>query len=350
MKTLDERRQILLPRTSRDGVSMCSFFVNDTATTEIYTLSLHDALPIYNSSRILVEGIARARLKRFLSSSPSFRVAVEEIRVGMEHTPEIEALMRSVKTQFESYVKLNPAIPDEVASSLVSIANPEKLTDTVAAHLTLKLEDKQLILETVWPEERLRKLTAILSSEIEILQIEKKIFGQVRKQVEKSQKDYFLHEQLKAIEKELGKKDEYAAEIEELRKQIAEARMPREARDRAHKELDRLSKMMPVSPEATVIRNYVDWLISVPWSKKTKDALEIENAEKILNEDHYGLEKVKERILEFLAVRKLVKKMKGPILCFVGPPGVGKTSLAKDRKSTRLNSSHIPLSRMPSSA
>lgn len=282
-----------------------------------------------NSTRILVEGIARARLKRFLSSSPSFRVEVEEIGVGMEHTPEIEALMRSVKTQFESYVKLNPRLPDEIANSLVSVDDPEKLADTVAAHLTLKIEDKQLVLETVWPEERLRKLTAILSSEIEILQIERKIFGEVRKQVEKSQRDYFLHEQLKAIEKELGKKDEYATEIEDLRKKIAEVRMAKEAEGKAHKELDRLSKMMPTSPEATVIRNYVDWLISVPWSKKTKDNLKIENAEKILNEDHYGLEKVKERILEFLAVRKLVKKMKGPILCFVGPPGVGKTSLAK---------------------
>ena len=210
-----------------------------------------------------------------------------------------------------------------------SVDDPEKLTDMIAAHLTLKLEDKQLILDTVWPEKRLRKLTAILSSEIEILEIERKIFGEVRKQVEKSQRDYFLHEQLKAIEKELGKKDEYAAEIEDLRKKIAAAGMPREAGEKAKAELDRLSRMMPVSPEATVIRNYVDWLISVPWSKKTKDNLKIENAEKILNEDHYGLEKVKERILEFLAVRQLVKKMKGPILCFVGPPGVGKTSLAK---------------------
>ncbi|MCD5401120.1 endopeptidase La [candidate division NPL-UPA2 bacterium] len=282
-----------------------------------------------NSIRILVEGIARARLKRFLSSSPFFRVEIEEIRVGAERTPELEALVRSVKTQFESYVKLNPRLSDEIANSLVSVGDPEKLADTVAAHLTLKIEDKQLVLETVWPEERLRKLTAILSLETEILQIEMKIFGEVRKQVEKSQRDYFLHEQLKAIEKELGKKDEYAAEIEGLRKKIAEARMPGEAEEKAKAELDRLFKMMPASPEATVIRNYVDWLISVPWSKKTKDHLKIENAEKILNEDHYGLEKVKERILEFLAVRKLVKRMKGPILCFVGPPGVGKTSLAK---------------------
>lgn len=282
-----------------------------------------------SSVRILVEGVVRARLKQFLSSSPFFRVEVEEIRVGAERTPELEALMRSVKTQFENYVRLNPRLPDEIANSLASVDDAEKLTDMIAAHLTLKIEDKQLVLEAVWPEERLRKLTAILSSEIEILRIETKIFGEVRKQVEKGQKDYFLHEQLKAIEKELGKKDEYAAEIEKLRKKMAEAKMSREAEEKVGAELKRLSRMMPVSPEATVIRNYVDWLISMPWSKKTRDNLEIKNAEKILNEDHYGLEKVKERILEFLAVRKLVRKMKGPILCFVGPPGVGKTSLAK---------------------
>ncbi|MCD5397854.1 endopeptidase La [candidate division NPL-UPA2 bacterium] len=282
-----------------------------------------------NSTRILVEGIARAHLKQFFSSSPFFQVEIEEIRVGTERTPELEALVRSVKAQFGSYVKLNPRLSEEIVNSLVSVEDPEKLVNLVAAHLALKIEDKQLVLETAWPEERLRKLTVILSLEIEILQIEIKIFGEVRKQVEKGQRDYFLHEQLKAIEKELGKKDEYAVEIEGLWKKIAEARMPEEAEEKAKSELDRLSRMMPVSPEATVIRNYVDWLISVPWSKKTKDNLEIESAEKILNEDHYGLEKVKERILEFLAVRKLVKKMKGPILCFVGPPGVGKTSLAK---------------------
>ncbi len=308
--------------------------VNDPAEADIHRVgTVAEILQVIklpdNSTRVLVEGLVRARLKQFISSSPFFWVEIEEIVVGKEHTPEIEALMRSVRTQFESYVKLNPRLPDEIANSLASVEDPEKLTDMIAAHLTLKLEDKQLILDTVWPEKRLRKLTGILSSEIEILEIERKIFGEVRKQVEKSQRDYFLHEQLKAIEKELGKKDEYAAEIEGLRKKIAAAGMPKEAGEKAKAELDRLSRMMPVSPEATVIRNYVDWLISVPWSRKTKDNLKIENAEKILNKDHYGLEKVKERILEFLAVRKLVKKMKGPILCFVGPPGVGKTSLAK---------------------
>jgi ATP-dependent Lon protease len=308
--------------------------VNEPAEADIHRVgTVAEILQVIklpdNSTRVLVEGIVRARLKQFISSSPFFWVEIEEIAVGKEHTPEIEALMRSVRTQFESYVKLNPRIPDEIANSLASVDDPEKLTDMISAHLTLKLEDKQLILDTVWPEKRLRKLTAILSSEIEILEIERKIFGEVRKQVDKSQRDYFLHEQLKAIEKELGKKDEYAAEIEDLRKKIAAAGMPKEAGEKARAELDRLSRMMPVSPEATVIRNYVDWLISVPWSKRTKDNLKIENAEKILHEDHYGLEKVKERILEFLAVRKLVKKMKGPILCFVGPPGVGKTSLAK---------------------
>ncbi|NOX96735.1 MAG: endopeptidase La [Nitrospirae bacterium] len=308
--------------------------VNDPTEADIHRVgTVAEILQVIklpdNSTRVLVEGIFRARLKQFISSSPFFQVEIEEIKVDIKHTPEIEALMRSVKTQFDNYVRLNPRISDEVANSLASVDDPERLADTVASHLTLKIEDKQLVLETVLPEERLRKLTAILSMEIEILQIERKIFGEVRKQVEKSQKDYFLHEQLKAIEKELGKKDEYAVEIESLRKKIAEAKMPKEAEEKANTELDRLSRMMPTSPEATVIRNYIDWLIIVPWSKKTKDNLNIENAEKILNEDHYGLEKVKERILEFLAVRKLVKKMKGPILCFVGPPGVGKTSLAK---------------------
>ncbi len=308
--------------------------VNDPGPADIHQVgTIAEILQVIklpdNSTRVLVEGIVRARLKQVLSSSLYFRVELEEIRGEGEDSPEIEALMRMVKTQFQSYAKLNPRLPDEIANSLVSVDEAEKLADTVAAHLTLKIEDKQLILEAVRPEERLRKLTAILSSEIEILEIERRIFGEVRKQVEKGQRDYFLHEQLKAIEKELGKKDIYAAEIEELGKKIAQAKMPGEAEEKAKSELDRLSRMMPASPEATVIRNYVDWLISVPWSKKTRDNLEIENAEKILDEDHYGLEKVKERILEFLAVRKLVKKMKGPILCFVGPPGVGKTSLAK---------------------
>ena len=281
------------------------------------------------SVRVLIEGKVRARVKEFLFNKDYFKVSVEPLSKTVEKTKEIEALSRSVISQFEQYVKLNPKLPSEVISSIQGVEDMGQLADIIASHLTVKLQDKQSLLETVSPDERLSRLTRLLNSEIEILQIEKKIMGNVRRQMEKTQKEIYLQEQIKAIEKELGKKDEYGGELKELKNKILKVKMAKEAEEVALRELDKLARTYPMSPEATVTRNYIDWLVSLPWSQKSKDKLNIKEAEKILNEDHYGLEKPKERILEYLAVQKLAKKMKGEILCFVGPPGVGKTSLAR---------------------
>jgi len=281
------------------------------------------------SIKILVEGICRLKIKQFLSDKKFFQIVAESVSEEIkEVSVEVVALMRSVTSQFENYVKLNPRLVPETFVSVKSIKYPGQLADSISSHLQIKIEEKQRILEILEPVARLKKISEILNSETEILQIEKKIQGKVRHHIEKSQKEYYLQEQMKAIQAELGKKDEQN-EIQELRNKIIAAKMSKEAEEKALKELDRLGKMMPVSPEAAVVRSYLDWLITLPWAKVTPDKLDINEAEKILEEDHYGLKKVKERILEYLAVRKLVKKMKGPILCFVGPPGVGKTSLAK---------------------
>ena len=281
------------------------------------------------SYKLLVEGIYRVRIKKLLPTKGYLDVEIENIAAPVEKTMEVEAMMRSLVNQFEEYVKLNQRVPTEAFATISNIADPDQLADTAASFLTMRVAERQAILEITDPVERIRKLTEVLNSEIGILQIEKKISSTVRKQIEKAQKEYFLQEQLKAIEKELGQKDDYKNELDELKEKIKQAKMPKEALEVALREVEKLSRMYPSSPEATVSRNYIDWLVAIPWSVKTEDNLDIENAEKILNEDHYGLEKPKERILEYLAVRKLVKSMKGQILCFVGPPGVGKTSLAK---------------------
>jgi ATP-dependent Lon protease len=279
--------------------------------------------------RVLVEGITRAKIIRIIAEEPYFKVLVEEQEQEVPYTAEIEALMRNLIHQFEQYVKMSKKIPPETVISVVTIEEPSRLADIIASHLNLKLSDKQAMLEAVDVLQRLEELTGILAKEMEILELERKINIRVRKQMEKTQKEYYLREQLKAIQKELGDKDDRASEIEELREAIEKAKMPKEVREKALKELDRLEKMPPMVAEATVVRNYLDWLLAVPWKKQTKDSLDVSQAEKILDEDHYGLEKVKERIIEYLAVRQLTQKMKGPILCLVGPPGVGKTSLAK---------------------
>jgi ATP-dependent Lon protease len=281
------------------------------------------------SIKILVEGIKRAKISYYLHKEPYLCVTAEEINTVISKDHKIKALLRIVTSQFEKYIKLNPKTPQEISSSIHNIKDPYKLANIIAGHAPFKIEDRQKLLETIDLKEMLQKLIKLLDAEIEILEIELKIHGQVRKQMETSQKNYYLHEQMKAIQKELGATEDLRAEVEDLRKKIKEARMSKEAEEKAEQELEKLSKMMSSSPEATVLRNYIDWLISVPWYKKTKDNINIKDAKKILDEDHYGLKKVKERILEFLAVHRLVKKMKGPILCFVGPPGVGKTSLAK---------------------
>ncbi len=293
--------------------------------------------------KLFVEGIARVKIVEYLKTQEYFEVKIKPMKEILDITPDLEALMRNVISQFEEYVKLNRKISFETVMSLNNINDPHRLVDVICAHLTVKIQDKQEILATFSAYKRLEKLSVILSSENEILAIERKIQGRVREQIEKTQKEYYLTEQLKAIQKELKQKDEYGKEIEELKKKIKAAHMTKETIEAAKKELIRLEKMMPYSPEATVIRTYLDWLISLPWAVKTKDNLELKRAEKILNRDHYGLEKAKERVLEYLAVCKLTRKLKGPILCFVGPPGTGKTSLGRSiartlgRKFVRLS-------------
>jgi ATP-dependent Lon protease len=279
--------------------------------------------------KVLVEGKARARVRRFVEEEKFISVEADEIEERSERTVELEALMRSVQSTFEAYVKLNKRIPPEMLTSVASIDDPARLADTIVAHLSLKLNDKQSILETESPQKRLEKLYELMQGEIEILQVEKKIRTRVKKQMEKTQKEYYLNEQMQAIQKELGERDEFKNEIQELEEKIKNKKMSKEATLKAKKELKKLKMMSPMSAEATVVRNYIDWILSLPWYEYTEDKLDIGEAEKILDEDHYGLRKPKERILEYLAVQKLVDKIKGPILCFVGPPGVGKTSLAR---------------------
>ncbi|MBC9783019.1 endopeptidase La [Heliobacterium chlorum] len=293
--------------------------------------------------RILVEGLARASIDDFLEMDPFIRVRVREHRESETKTAAVEALMRSLINQFEQYVKLSKKIPPETFVSVVAVEDPGRLADVISSHLTLKTPDKQRILEALDIEERLGILTEVLAKEMEILELERKINSRVRKQMEKTQKEYYLREQIKAIQKELGEKEDRQAEGEELREKIAKAKLPKEMEEKALREVERLEKMPPMVAEATVVRNYLDWVLALPWAKQTKDRLDIEKAEQILNEEHFGLDKVKERIIEYLAIRKLAQKMKGPIICFGGPPGVGKTSLARsiaralERKFVRLS-------------
>ncbi|MDO7786273.1 endopeptidase La [Desulforamulus aquiferis] len=293
--------------------------------------------------RVLVEGIARAKIRKYEDFEPYFRVEIDQYSEEFEKTSEIEALMRSLVYQFEQYVKLSKRIPPETVVSVVNLEEPGRLADIIASHLALRIEDKQKVLEAIDIVERLEKLCAIVAKELEIVELERKINIRVRKQMEKTQKEYYLREQMKAIQKELGEKDERVAECEELREKISKAKLPKEVEEKALKEVERLEKMPPMAAEASVVRNYLDWILSLPWSKGTRDRLEIKGAEKILDDDHYGLKTPKERIIEYLAIRKLAKKMKGPILCLVGPPGVGKTSLGRsiaralERKFIRIS-------------
>lgn len=293
--------------------------------------------------KVLVEGKKRARIKEFLPTKDCFMVRVEEIVEVMEDTVETEALMRSVIKGFETYVKLNKKIPPEMIMSVSSIEDPGRFADTVASHLSIRLSEKQALLETENLSHRLERLYSLLEGEIEILEVEQRIRTRVKKQMEKAQKEYYLSEQMKAIQKELGEKDEFKTDIQELEEKVKNKKMSKEATKKVRHELKKLKLMSPMSAEATVVRNYIDWLLSLPWYEVTEDKKDIQGAEKVLEEDHYGLKKVKERILEHLAVHSLVAEMKGPILCLVGPPGVGKTSLAKSvaramgRKFVRLS-------------
>ena len=279
--------------------------------------------------RVLVEGICRCFVERFRWSGDSYTARVKVLEEKRLAGAEVEAQMRHVLALFGDYVHLNRRIPDEVLLTANNITDPAALAHTVAAHLLVKVSKKQRLLEVEGAMERLKALADLLAGELEIVKLERKIEGQVRSQVHKNQKEFYLNEQLKAIRKELGHQNEFASEIDELTTAIKRARMPREVVTKAMKELDRLSKMSFMSPEATVVRNYLDWLCALPWSKSTRDPIDIEQVERVLDEDHFGLRKVKERIVEYLAVLKLTGKNRGPILCFVGPPGVGKTSLGK---------------------
>jgi ATP-dependent Lon protease len=293
--------------------------------------------------KVLVEGERRAIVEEYTETEEYFAGRVALLEPEPVEEREGEALMRSVMGEFDQYVKLNMKIPPEILTSLAGIDDPSRLADTVAAHLSLKIDDKQEILEINNVRERLEKILGVLESEIDLLQVEKRIRGRVKRQMEKSQREYYLNEQMKAIQKELGESEEGPNELEELAKRIVAAGMSKEAREKAEAELKKLKMMSPMSAEATVVRNYIDWLVNVPWKKRSKIQKDLKKAEEILETDHYGLEKVKERILEYLAVQHRVNQMKGPILCLVGPPGVGKTSLgqsiarATGRKFVRMS-------------
>jgi len=293
--------------------------------------------------RVLVEGLNRAKLLDLITDEKILEADLEMIEDPVEKTAEIEAIMRTVLHQFEQYIKISRKVPPETLSTVADIEEAGRFADIVASHLSMKTQQKQEILESVNIKDRLEKLNEVLRREMEILDIERKINLRVRKQMEKTQKEYYLREQMKAIQKELGERDERMAEAEEYRDKIAEAKLPEEVEEKALKEVERLEKMPPAAAEGIVIRTYLDWLLELPWSLETTDRLDLQLAEQILDEDHYGLQKVKERIVEYLAVRQLAEKLKGPILCLVGPPGVGKTSLAKsvaralERKFVRIS-------------
>ncbi len=308
--------------------------IDDPSSKDIYSIgTIGQILQLLRlpdgTVKALIEGKKRGRIKRFLPDEKHFTVEVEVLEEKEVSGPEVDALRRLAVEAFDDYVKLNKKIPPEVALSIAAITNPSRLADTIASHVVLKVAEKQEVLELLDPARRLEKLYSLMTSESKIAELEKRIKDRVKKQMEKNQKDYYLNEQIRAIKKEMGQKDDAATEIKELQKRIKRKRLPKEAAARVRSELKKLRLMAPMSAEATVVRNYIDWILELPWYEKTKDKHDIDEAEAILNEDHYGLKKPKERILEYLAVQSLVKKIKGPILCLAGPPGVGKTSLAK---------------------
>ncbi|CAG0970089.1 ATP-dependent Lon protease [Methylophilaceae bacterium] len=332
-------KQILLvaqKSPNNDDPDASDLYEVGTIATVLQMLKLPDG-----TVKVLVEGVRRARVIEFVETEECFAARAEDIEDEVDQDNESQALMRTVFTQFDQYVKLNKKIPPEILTSLATIDDAGRLADTITAHLTLKLEQKQGILEMFSVTERLEHLLNLLEAEIDILQVEKRIRGRVKRQMEKSQREYYLNEQVKAIQKELGEQDENA-DIEELEKRISNARMSKEALTKANAEMKKLKLMSPMSAEAAVVRNYIETLVSLPWRKKTKISKDLRVAEKILDADHYGLEKVKERIIEYLAVQQRVGKLKAPILCLVGPPGVGKTSLgqsiakAVNRKFVRM--------------
>ncbi len=340
-RAMDETKQILLvaQRSAADDNPKAGD-IHDIGTISniLQLLRLPDG-----TIKVLVEGVQRARVTHLEDLGDMFAAETEMLEPIPAPERESEVLTRSLMNQFDQYVKLNKKVPPEIISSLASIDDPSRLADTVAAHMSIKIQDKQKILELIDLRERLDQLLLMLESEIDLLQVEKRLRGRVKKQMEKSQREYYLNEQMKAIQSELGDMEDGTNEFDEIAKRIKNAGMTKEARKRAEAELKKLRMMSPMAAEATVVRNYIDWILNVPWKTRTKISTDIVKAEETLDADHYGLEKVKERILEYLAVQQRVKKMKGPILCLVGPPGVGKTSLgrsiarATNRKFVRMS-------------
>jgi ATP-dependent Lon protease len=335
-EVMKDDKQILLvaqKNASQDDPGRDDIYRVGTVSSVLQLLKLPDG-----TVKVLVEGNGRARVRSFVDNPKFFQVRAEVLPEVDTDPREIEALARATVGQFEQYVKLNKKVPPEVLVTISQIEEPGKLADSVAAHLSLKIADKQELLETNSLAERLEKLYGLMEAEISVLQVEKRIRSRVKRQMEKTQREYYLNEQMKAIQKELGELEDGKDEASELEERIKRTKLSKEARDKARAELKKLRTMSPMSAEATVVRNYLDWLLSIPWKKRTKVSKDIKLAQGILDADHYGLEKVKERIVEYLAVQQRVDKMKGPILCLVGPPGVGKTSLGKSlAKATGRN-------------
>ncbi len=324
---MKDDKQILLiaqRNAADDDPSSDDIYEVGTISTVLQLLKLPDG-----TVKVLVEGVARARVIRFSENDEFFEVYADVMPEKESEEAEIEALSRSVVSQFEQYLKLNKKVSPEVLVSVNQIEEYGKLVDTIASHLALKIPKKQELLEVDVVSERMEKVISFMEGEIGVLQVEKKIRSRVKRQMEKTQRDYYLNEQLKAIQKELGESEEGKDELQELEEKLAKLKLSNEAREKANNELKKLRNMSPMSAEATVVRNYLDWIVNIPWKKRSRIQKDIREAEAILEADHYGLEKVKERILEYLAVQQRTKKIKGPILCLVGPPGVGKTSLGK---------------------
>ena len=324
---MKDDKQILLvaqKNAAQDDPEPGDIYDVGTVSTVLQLLKLPDG-----TVKVLVEGTHRARITNFVDNPGFFQAEAAAMDEGHLDEQELEALCRSVVTQFEQYIKLNKKIPPEALVSVNQIEEASKLADTVASHLALKISEKQELLEAETVIERLERVYAFMESEIGVLQVEKKIRNRVKRQMEKTQREYYLNEQMKAIQKELGESDDGRDEAQELEDKINETKLSAEAKEKAMAELKKLRSMSPMSAEATVVRNYLDWMLNIPWKKRSRTQKDIKKAQDTLDADHYGLEKVKERILEYLAVQQRTKKLKGPILCLVGPPGVGKTSLGK---------------------
>lgn len=326
-QAMDSGKKIFLAaqrNAKTDEPGQADIYRLGTASTILQLLRLPDG-----TVKVLVEGEQRCKILSFLPEPDFFQVQLQPIHEKMAENIEMEALRRSLKSAFDTYSKHNKKITREVLDAVADIHDPSRLSDTVAAYMPLKLEVKQKLLEIVDPLKRMQQLFGQIRAEVEIVQTEERIKGRVKKQMEKTQREYYLNEQMRAIQKEMGEKDDFKSELKELEKRIKRKRLTREAAAKARGEFKKLKLMSPMSAEATVVRNYIDWILTIPWKERTRDKLDIDQALKVLEQDHYGLEKPKQRILEYLAVQALVKKIKGPILCFVGPPGVGKTSLAR---------------------